>query len=152
MLDSLRLFLVEDDEDVALLITKTLERAGHHVTRCRTAADALIVLGQGGYDLILLDNLLPDMPGLELLQALARHCPDWTVRGAAAGLHLVAQPPKHVNIGRLVSRAAARSVRLYPLQEYAGSSRSHRGLVFGYARLSEVEVKEAIRRMSDALS
>src|SRR5262249_18622272 len=78
------------------------------------------------------------------LQALARHCPDWTVCGAAAGLHLVAQPPNRVNIRQLVSRAAARSVRLYPLKEYAGDGRSHRGLVFGYARLSESEIKEAV--------
>src|SRR5690349_5887062 len=72
MTDSLRLFLVEDDEDIALLVSRALERAGHQVTRCRTAADALIVLGQGGYDLILLDNYLPDMNGSELLEALAR--------------------------------------------------------------------------------
>jgi PAS domain S-box-containing protein len=34
--------------------------------------DALIVLGQSQYDLILLDQKLPDMPGLELMQAMAR--------------------------------------------------------------------------------
>src|SRR5262249_53080208 len=65
-------FLIEDEEDIALLISRTLQRAGHQVTRCRSAADALIVLGQGGYDLILLDNVLPDMEGFDLLQALAR--------------------------------------------------------------------------------
>jgi PAS domain S-box-containing protein len=64
--------LVEDDEDVGLLIRKTLERAGHHVTSCRTAADALIVLGYGNFDLVLLDQRLPDMTGLDFLQALAR--------------------------------------------------------------------------------
>jgi len=39
--ESLRLFVVEDDDDIALLVRKSLERAGHHVTRCRTGADAL---------------------------------------------------------------------------------------------------------------
>src|SRR5262245_42338154 len=72
MADTYRLFLVEDDDDVALLIGKSLERAGHHVTRCRTAADALIVLGHNSYDLVLLDHRLPDMAGLDLLQAMAR--------------------------------------------------------------------------------
>ena len=42
MLDSLRLFLVEDDDDIALLVGKTLERAGHKVTRCRTDASSRI--------------------------------------------------------------------------------------------------------------
>jgi PAS domain S-box-containing protein len=69
--ESMHLFLVEDDPDHAILITKCLERAGHTVTLCRHAADALIVLRQGGYDLILLDQLLPDMAGIDLLKALA---------------------------------------------------------------------------------
>src|ERR1700676_3767927 len=72
MTDSLRLFLIEDEEEIALLIRKSLERAAHHVTRCRTAADALIVLGQSQFDLVILDNLLPDMKGLDLLQTLTR--------------------------------------------------------------------------------
>ena len=72
MTDALRLFLVEDDDDVAFLVSSSLERAGHEVTRCRTAADALIVLGHGQYDLVLLDHRLPDMAGLDLLDALGR--------------------------------------------------------------------------------
>jgi two-component system cell cycle sensor histidine kinase/response regulator CckA len=72
MTDALRLFLIEDDDDVALLIRKSLERVGHHVTRCRTAADALIVLGQAAFDLVLLDQRLPDMSGFDLLTTLAR--------------------------------------------------------------------------------
>src|SRR5262245_62136349 len=72
MTEALRLFLIEDDDDVALLVRKSLERVGHQVTRCRTAADALIVLGQTAFDLVLLDQRLPDMAGLDLLHALAR--------------------------------------------------------------------------------
>ena len=70
MSDSLRLFLVEDEEDIALLIRKALQRAGHQVTLCRDAADALIVLAQGTFDLVLLDQKLPDMEGLELLDRI----------------------------------------------------------------------------------
>ncbi len=72
MAEALRLFLVEDHDDIALLIRKHLERAGHYVTGCRTAADALIVLGHSHFDLVLLDHELPDMAGLDLLQALNR--------------------------------------------------------------------------------
>lgn len=70
MTDSLRLFLIEDHPEIALLIRKSLERDGHQVTCCRTAADALIVLGQSAFDLVILDNRLPDMDGLELLRTL----------------------------------------------------------------------------------
>jgi PAS domain S-box-containing protein len=66
----LRLFLVEDDENVADLIGRQLKRAGFQVTRCRSGADALIVLAQTSFDLVLLDHKLPDMDGLALLQRL----------------------------------------------------------------------------------
>ncbi len=72
MTDPLRLFLVADDDDVALLVRKTLERAGHQVSRCRTAADALIVLAQNTFDLVLVEQALPDVSGLDLLNALGR--------------------------------------------------------------------------------
>jgi PAS domain S-box-containing protein len=72
MTESLHLFVVEDDDDIALLVRKSLERAGHRVTRCRTGADALTVLGHTTFDLVLLDQKLPDLAGVELLQALAR--------------------------------------------------------------------------------
>jgi PAS domain S-box-containing protein len=70
MFEPLNLFLVEDDDDFAYLMRKSLERAGHQVTICRTAADALIVLGHSDFHLVLLDHRLPDMAGLELLQAI----------------------------------------------------------------------------------
>lgn len=85
-----------------------------------------------------------------LLHALVRHFPGWTVRGAAAGLHLVAEPPAHVDIGLVVTRAATRSVRLYPLSDYTRTKSGPRGLVFGYAKLSEREIAEAVRRMTEA--
>src|SRR5262245_44343323 len=68
----LHLFLIEDDDDIAYLIRKSLEKVDHKVTRCKSAADALIVLAQTAFDLVLLDQFLPDMPGLDLLQRLAR--------------------------------------------------------------------------------
>ena len=71
MTDALKLFLIEDDDEISLLMVKRLERAGHEVTRCHTAADALIVLGHSAYDLVLLDHRLPDMAGLDLLDTLA---------------------------------------------------------------------------------
>jgi len=72
MPDALQLFLVEDEEDFAYLMRKSLERAGHQVTICRTGADALIVLRHGQFSLVVLDERLPDMRGLDLLRTLNR--------------------------------------------------------------------------------
>jgi PAS domain S-box-containing protein len=72
MEESLRLFLIEDDPEHALLIRRHLERAGHQVTCCRTGVDALTILGSTGFDLVILDNKLPDMWGLDVLQQMTR--------------------------------------------------------------------------------
>src|SRR5450755_3304116 len=72
MFEPLRLFLVEDDDDIAFLMRKSLERAGHSVTVCHTGADALTVLGHAQFDLVLLDQKLPDMSGTDLLEGFTR--------------------------------------------------------------------------------
>src|SRR5688572_6308366 len=75
MPDALDLFLVEDDDNFAFVVRTCLQRAGHRVTLCRTAADALIVLGSRAFDLVLVDyglDLDPEMSGLDLLRAIQR--------------------------------------------------------------------------------
>ena len=70
MNEALRLFVVDENEEIGLLVRVHLQRAGHEVTLCRTGADALIVLGQNPHHLVLLDDRLPDMDGLHLLHTL----------------------------------------------------------------------------------
>lgn len=70
MSHALRLFLVEDNDDIAFVTRLCLERAGHQVTVCHAGADALIVLTQSSFDLVLLDYILEDMRGSELLARL----------------------------------------------------------------------------------
>lgn len=72
MSESLRLFLVEDDDDIGFLMRKSLERAGHQVTVCHSGTDALIVLVNTPFDLVLLDQFLPEISGVELLETLNR--------------------------------------------------------------------------------
>src|ERR1043166_6785838 len=70
MSESLRLFVVEDNDDIAFVTRLCLERAGHQVTVCHSGTDALIVLSQVVYDLVVLDYFLEDMKGSELLHRL----------------------------------------------------------------------------------
>jgi PAS domain S-box-containing protein len=70
MTEMLRLFLIEDQDEHSLLIRRSLERSGHHVECCRTGADALIVLTHKPFDLVILDQRLEDITGVELLRRL----------------------------------------------------------------------------------
>ncbi len=74
MAEHLRLFVIEDNDDIAFVTRLCLERAGHEVSVCRSGADALIVLGHSAFDLVVLDYFLEDMLGSELLQRLHAEC------------------------------------------------------------------------------
>ncbi len=87
----------------------------------------------------------------ELLSAIGRHCRGWRVRGAAAGLHLLAEAPPSVDVERLVERCATQSVRLYSLSRYTARPRARGGIVFGYAKLTDAEIAEGMRRVGRVL-
>ena len=65
-----RLLLIEDDADLARLFAAVLGEAGHTVTVAPTLASAQHHLGSGSWDLVLLDLLLPDGDGRQLLEQL----------------------------------------------------------------------------------
>jgi len=67
-----RILIVEDDRDLADLIRYNLEREGFQVAAVHNGADALARLRAAPPDLVILDLMLPGMPGLELCKALRR--------------------------------------------------------------------------------
>jgi DNA-binding response OmpR family regulator len=60
------LLVVEDDDQIAAPLLRTLEREGYAVERVATGTDALTRLGGRDVDLVLLDLGLPDLDGLEV--------------------------------------------------------------------------------------
>ncbi|MFP7494805.1 response regulator [Terribacillus saccharophilus] len=64
--------LVADDEEVLrMLITDTLEDEGYMIENAVDGKDALDKMQTGGYDLVILDNMMPGMTGIEVAQSLS---------------------------------------------------------------------------------
>jgi DNA-binding response OmpR family regulator len=59
------ILFVEDDESLQFGVSYTLQREGWKVESARTVAEATALFQAGTYDLVLLDNRLPDGLGLE---------------------------------------------------------------------------------------
>lgn len=101
--------VLEDDPDMAVLVTQWLEHAGYAVRWFRSATEYRRRQGSESIDLLLLDWMLPDGDGVEVLGAIrasanatlpvifltARNGEDDLVRGlASGGDDYVVKPPK----------------------------------------------------------
>lgn len=65
-----RLLVVDDNAAMRDLVSRRLEREGHAVTVCNSGRAALRLAGEGDFDLMLLDLMMPGMTGLEVLDHL----------------------------------------------------------------------------------
>ncbi|HEY6546052.1 MAG TPA: response regulator transcription factor [Dokdonella sp.] len=111
--------LLEDDQDMAALVAQWLEEAGYAVRHFRNATEYRRRQGSEAVDLLLLDWMLPDGSGIEVLEAIrsspngslpvvfltARDSEDDIVRGlASGGDDYVVKPPKQ---RELIARVSA---------------------------------------------
>jgi len=71
-----RILVVEDEDSIASFVVKGLTAEGHAVERAATAADAIGLGMTYDFDLILLDLMLPDGSGLDVLKAVRAVRPD----------------------------------------------------------------------------
>ena len=65
-----RILMIEDDARLSDMVDEYLGGAGFRVTACGTAADGLAQLEHESYDALVLDLMLPDMDGYEVLRRL----------------------------------------------------------------------------------
>jgi len=68
----MHILIVEDEPEMAGLLTKGLEEESCQVSIARDGRAALDLSGQQAFDLILLDVMLPQMDGLEVARQLRR--------------------------------------------------------------------------------
>lgn len=68
MNEKVRLLLVEDTKDLATEIYDFLEAQGMEVDYAATGKQAMLLMSDHRYDVIILDIMLPDMSGIEICQ------------------------------------------------------------------------------------
>jgi len=73
---SVRILVVEDEDSIASFVMKGLTAEGHAVERAANVADAIGLGVAYDFDLILLDLMLPDGSGLDVLKSVRAVRPD----------------------------------------------------------------------------
>lgn len=68
-----RILIVEDEEKIARFVTLELEHEGYRVEHAADGRTAVDLALERDYDLILLDVLLPQLNGMEVLRRVRKH-------------------------------------------------------------------------------
>ena len=70
MPERLRILVVDDERDTLDLIDLTLSSAGYEIHLANNGAESLEKIRQDRFDVILLDIMMPDMTGFDVLRTL----------------------------------------------------------------------------------
>ena len=75
----MRVLVVDDEEVIRDVLGTLLTREGYEVTAAASASEATSLFESDPYDVVLLDLMLPDKPGLEVLREIRQRDPDAVV-------------------------------------------------------------------------
>jgi len=123
----LRILVAEDLYVNQLVVEAMLGSAGHEVTLVRTGAEAVTAVGDGGFDLVLMDVEMPEMDGIAATRAIrslgepggripiialtANAMPEEMARCRAAGMNAhLAKPIDREALLRLIAQWACAAV------------------------------------------
>jgi len=67
----IRILYMEDDPGLARILTKRLSRLGFNIEIAENGAQGICMVGEGSYDVLLVDQNMPEMTGLEVVRQLA---------------------------------------------------------------------------------
>jgi two-component system OmpR family response regulator len=68
----MRILIVEDDLEAAEAMARGLTEAGHDCVRGTDGQEGLTAARQGGFDVMVVDRMMPRMNGVELVESLRR--------------------------------------------------------------------------------
>jgi DNA-binding NtrC family response regulator len=74
-----KILVVDDEENVCQSIKKVLSRRGYDVSQALTVDDAVKLIQEMSFDLVITDMMIPGTSGLELLQIIRDHYPELEV-------------------------------------------------------------------------
>ncbi|HEV3216197.1 MAG TPA: sigma-54 dependent transcriptional regulator [Vicinamibacterales bacterium] len=156
------LLLVDDEEKIRRVLGNALRAEGHEVIEAADAREAQRVLAERSIDVLIIDNLMPDMTGLDLIRELVASVPEAerpqilmmtahaTVESAIEAMKLGAldflQKPFEVDELLVVVRRALDHQRLSSHQRYLLDEReeefNHYGIV-GRSRAMDQVIRKA---------
>lgn len=94
-----RVLVVEDDASIRKLVRTVLSRTNLETEEARDGEEALRLLGSNRYDVVVLDLMLPQISGFDLLERIRHQCHGCVVVLTAAADHEVRNLPRDLVAG-----------------------------------------------------
>jgi DNA-binding NtrC family response regulator len=152
------ILLVDDETKILNALAAALREDGHEVVATASSREALKLVARRLFDLLIVDNVMPELTGLDLIRELATTAPDGerppillmtahaTVESAIEAMKLGAvdylQKPFEIDELLVVVRRELERQRLHTHHRYLLSERdeefSHYGIVGRSRRIQEV--------------
>src|SRR3954469_1617344 len=155
------ILLVDDEEKIIKALGRALRDAGHRVVDTTSAREGQRLLAEGSFDLLLVDNVMPELTGLELIREYVNSTPESerpqilmmtahaTVESAIEAMKLGAldylQKPFEIDELLVVVRRALDHQRLRTEHRYLLSERDEQFDHYGIIGRSK-SMEEVIRR------
>jgi CheY-like chemotaxis protein len=86
-----KILLVDDDPDVKAIYEQVLTKVGFHLDYAKDGEEGYAKILQGGYDLILLDIMMPKVDGVAVLKKLQQNPPQNVKNGPIIVLSQLSQ-------------------------------------------------------------
>jgi DNA-binding response OmpR family regulator len=147
-----RILIVEDDQSIANLQRDYLELSGYTVKMVNNGTDGLRALKEDAFELVILDIMLPDIDGFEVLRSIRKHddIPVLLVSARAEeiykvnGLGLGADDyiTKPFSSGELVARVSAHLKKFERMKERFG-----KGMEGSSIQIRGLELQKDARRV-----
>jgi CheY-like chemotaxis protein len=80
-----RILVVDDEAQMRELLCQGLERRGHTVAQAGDGREAMQRLAEQQPDLVITDLVMPEMEGIETIQALRQKCPGIPIIAISGG-------------------------------------------------------------------
>lgn len=76
-----KILIADDDTDLCDFLREELNEAGFTATTVNNGADAIVLIAEQSFDLVLLDMLMPGLNGIQTIRVLRKVAPDLPILG-----------------------------------------------------------------------
>ena len=81
-----RILIIDDDDTLRGIITKSLTHAGHTITQANNGRKGVAMFKANPTDLVITDLVMPEQEGMETIKILHQHYPSLPIIAMSGGL------------------------------------------------------------------